>query len=249
MEFAVIALSNNSGPWSELLKNGPEMTWLPTSSNLTFYSRYFSSRTNFMDNIINSIYNSRISAKLWHSKKLELSKIMIIRKNNSLIVLQNENWSNLVSKTLKAIEYALENSNFDYLIRINSTAYCDLKKISELLLKLDLPDYAGPLLNKKSFISGWAIILSRDACQLLVEARKQTCLFDDEFIGEFLKTRDIFPLAFPFLEINSFEELNNLKESDYLTFPLIRFKSIGDHNKRSDALIMQKFHQKRVTAS
>ena len=109
----------------------------------------------------------------------------------SLIVEQNENWSNLVSKTLKAIEYALENSDFEYLIRINSTAYCDLNKIAEHLQKLDYPDYAGPLLRKKNFISGWAIILSRDACKLLVEAKKQTCLFDDEFIGDFLKTKDI----------------------------------------------------------
>ena len=247
MEFAVIALSNSSGPWSELLKNGPEMTWLRTSSNLTFYSRYFSSRTNFMDNIINTIYNSRISANLWHSKKLDLSKIKTIRKNSSLIVEQNENWPNLVSKTLKAIEYALENSDFEYLIRINSTAYCDLNKIAEHLQKLDYPDYAGPLLKKKNFISGWAIILSRDACNLLVEAKKQTCLFDDEFIGDFLKIKDILPVSVPFLEISSFGALSNLRESDYSTYPLIRFKSTGDNNERSDALIMQKFHKKRVT--
>ena len=105
------------------------------------------------------------------------------------------------------------------------------------------------LFSSVTFISGWAIILSRDACQLLVDAKKQTCLFDDEFIGEFLKTKDILPLAVPFLEINSFEELGNLKESDFYTFPLFRFKSIGIHKKRADAMIMQKFHQKRVTTT
>ena len=248
MQFAILALNNLDGPWSNLLSDGPGNTWLRDVKTKTDYWSYYSKRKNSIDFIINRLFSSRIANSIWKNRNIKLDEMEVTLENSALVIDIHENWLNLVNKTLKAIEYALKNSDFEYLIRINSTAYCDLNKISEHLQKLNRPNYAGPLLNKKSFISGWAIILSRDACQLLVEARKQTCLFDDEFIGKFLKTKDILPSSIPFLEINSFEDLNNLKESDYSTFPLIRFKSTGDHNKRFDDLIMQKFHQKRVTA-
>ena len=245
MRFAILALSSSHGPWHDLLKEGPEKTWLP-ESHPAHYAKIIAEKHGFFDSFLNQVFNSRYSEKLWRTRPIKLNEISCLRINeDELVVNLSENWTNLVAKCLKGFEYALDNWEFDYLIRINSTAYVDVDALSRYLKDFGLPDYAGPMMAKKSFISGWAIILSKRALKILVNTEEQEMIFDDEFVGKTLERHGIFPTEIPYIEVNNYKKLFDIIKTDCKDIALWRFKSLNNLNTRDDANLMNSFHRQR----
>ena len=245
MRFAILALSSSHGPWSELLKAGPEKTWL-SKSNLEHYAKVLARKHGYYDLLVNKVFNSRFSDKVWKPKNINLDRIKYtVIDENEIVVDLRENWTNLVLKCLKGFEYSLKNWDFDYLIRVNSTAYIDTAALMRSLKNSGFPDYAGPLISKKSFVSGWAIILSKRALEILINAKKQDMIFDDEFIGKILEQHKIYPVDLPYIEVDNEKKLSEIANSDTQDIALWRFKSLNKSNHRNDAILMNQFHQQR----
>lgn len=244
MRFAVLALTSSHGPWLNLLENGPEKTWL-SDSNIVHYASVIGERPRLTDKFLNRVYESRFSKQFWRERSIQLSALTIKTKSDGqLEVNVFENWKNITIKTLKGIEYCIDNWEFDYLIRINSTAYIDLSNLTKLLEEKNFPDYCGPVLSNKQFVSGWAIIISKKSAQLLVKSHHQKVLFDDEFIGLTLKDRDIYPVPLTYCEIKSETELLSAIDQPEDT-ALWRFKSFSSNGERNDAELMIHFHNKK----
>lgn len=245
MLFFVLALNNKIGPWGELLEKGPESTWLESLPKGQ-YLKYSSSDFSVFDLVVNKTCETKVAHLFRRNKRIYLEKIEIEEKPNcSLIVNTHENWLNHTLKTLKAIEYVQLHKRFDYLIRINSTAYIDLNKLKVILEKANYPDYAGPMQEKKTFVSGWAVILSNRAVNCILKAGIQTALFDDEYIGNIMKESGIKPQKIEFREISDAYQLKEASLLNDENISLIRFKS-KSMTERNDADLMRLYHVKKT---
>lgn len=241
MQIAVLALSSSHGPWDQLLKYGPERTWL-LNSRIIKYCKIQGRDFSYRDKIINLVLNSRFADNIWIKRKINLNKIILNEsKNNKLIIDLGENWGNLTIKTLKGLEYLLSKCEFDYLIRINSTAYIEVEKLIGQLGALGWPDYAGPIAKDKSFVSGWAIILSRKAMEILIKAPYQDVIFDDEFIGRELARKNVFPMPLPYLEFNANSDVS-INRKKLMSTAIWRFKILNSNGVRCDNEYMKIFH-------
>jgi hypothetical protein len=99
-------------------------------------------------------------------------------------------------RTVLGLKYALENYEFDYLVRTISTSYVRLNRMVQTLA--DLPRrrvYAGPVLDLAgvSFVSGGAMVLSRDVVQGIVDNWQLLRLdvFDDVGLGRLVSECDL----------------------------------------------------------
>jgi hypothetical protein len=110
--------------------------------------------------------------------------------------------------------------------------------------------YAGPIENGKDFVSGWGIILSKDAVGILIRHYDEfnVGLFDDELIGKIMTANGINPVSIPFKELVSSEEAAKMSPEDLDRFPLYRMKSV-QKGKRIDDEVMRVLHQRLKVVS
>ena len=242
MKIAILALSCSHGPWDKLLERGPCNTWLKNDL-IVAYKKVTARRVRKLDLILNRVLESRFASQIWRTRDFDLSNIGVSEvPENNLVIDINENWANLTIKTIKSLEYCLANFEFDYLIRINSTAYIELEKLIKQIEIAGLPKYAGPVLKNKKFVSGWTIILSREAVELLVKENRQEVIFDDEHIGKTLLKHSILPYPIDYCEISDNHEVA-LKLP--LNISLWRFKSCDEFGSRIDDMLMTSFHERK----
>lgn len=82
-----------------------------------------------------------------------------------------ESYYTMSRKTLSAFEWALENKQFDYIIRINSSTYVDNKLLSEYINQFeDTNVFAGIEVDMEpKWMVGWCYIISKDVVQKFVD--------------------------------------------------------------------------------
>ena len=90
MRLAILGLNNVNGAWPELLKKGPESTWLK-NDGFEIYRDYKCETVSFRDYLINRLLNSRIANHIWKPRKINLKDINCVEINNTLVVQLNEN--------------------------------------------------------------------------------------------------------------------------------------------------------------
>jgi hypothetical protein len=107
-----------------------------------------------------------------------------------------EGLMNIGYKTLKMYEYILENYEFDYLFRTNSSSYVNIEKLKEFIR--DKPNekfYSGTegKYNGVPFASGSGYFLSKDNVEFVLEHRNEWdhTLIDDVSLGKLLTNRGI----------------------------------------------------------
>jgi hypothetical protein len=119
---------------------------------------------------------------------------------NNLYLPVQERYENLLEKTIIAVNWALENIEFDYLIRTNTSNYFYQPLVRRHLgkfLKTEntaggvIASWRGPIRGVKknhSYISGAGIFLSRASTQILssMNAKEYTGVPDDVAIGYWL---------------------------------------------------------------
>lgn len=140
-----------------------------------------------------------------------------------------EHWASIGAKTLAAFRYALENFDFEYLFRSNSSSYVD----SDALLSRtrDLPSnylyagFPGKSNDGLDFASGAGILMSRDVVELIVENSQmwRHGLIDDVAIAELI---------------------SRLPETEIELTPLSRvdFRSLSEAKSVPKSVIQDGFH-------
>lgn len=112
-----------------------------------------------------------------------------------------ESYYNCGYKLLKSLKL-IENKNFDFLLRTNSSSYID-KKLLKIFLENKPKNnfYSGVVgnFNGIKFASGSGFILSKDVVNLLIENENifNHRLIDDVAVGDVLKKFNIFPVNQP----------------------------------------------------
>ena len=210
MRLGFIMLDNSFGQWSQYYTLGCESTWGNKIKKGDFYFRYMGRPPKIVsvNQILNKVLNSRFKNLGWQYHKMRHQN-MIARGeflNDSIVQINvGELWSNITTKTISAIDFALKNFEFDYIIRGNSSLYLDTIFLEHFLeTNPTRVDYAGPVAGSKKFVSGWCIILSRKAAQIIVGdfQKKDALFFDDEAIGIILARNDVKMQAIGFEAFN-----------------------------------------------
>ena len=241
MKLFFLMLDNETGPWNKLYLEGAESTWTnQLMPEQEIYIRYKGKVWNGLPfKFFNRLINSKLRKKIWSlrakfiSPKIELDYVE--KKENCIEVNLLDLWWNIGWKTLLALKYIHSNFEYDYIVRGNASVYYDLKNLREFL-QLNNPSYCGPIEKNKEFVSGWSIILSRRAVEILLSNSDQLILqeFDDEAIGGILRKAGIFPEEIPFMVINSLEAAQNYAERK---IPVLRLKYYINTNRRDYELM------------
>jgi hypothetical protein len=242
-----LMLDYQSSPWDFLYEGGAEKTWKPKGSH-SFLRYHGILPDNFLQPHINRCQVSSLGLSI---RKQFLKDKILMRENlasasqndESLQIEIRDDWWRHGLKTLSAMKYVLDNLHFDFLVRGNASLYCNVDALSTFLDNNPC-FYAGPLEKDKSFASGWAVVLSRRALELLLNTNLSFFyyLFDDEAIGTTLKECGIYPEKIPHYTIGSIEDTRNLNGEDLREFPFIRTKSFDISKNRIDHKIMQLIH-------
>lgn len=133
-------------------------------------------------------------------------------------------------KTIKSIEYILQNENFefDYIFRTNMSSVVDLNKFYELLCNSNNFNYSGIIGHcvkrdnievNSDFISGAGILMSKNICKQLIDSKEllNYNLIDDVSIGVLLKNADV-----KLTSLTRFEAFNYENNVDLINEELIK---------------------------
>lgn len=127
----------------------------------------------------------------WLKAKDSLSSVEIDSERNCIYTPGQETYGNLLQKTVFAINECLENLEFDFLIRTNTSCYFSPRAIEKKVAELGTRRFYGGKLGRYrgiNYVSGSGIWLSRDMASELVSITpdKYAHLVDDVAIGDFL---------------------------------------------------------------
>ncbi len=253
MKILFLMLDSKSGPWSEMFSSGAEVTWTRDLSEEDLFVRYMSTGSNFISKLLpNRILNSRLNPAVWPvveaSNFSRLSNFKASMNSGIMLVNTPERWSSISIKTLVALNFCLDNFDFDYLVRGNATSYFNVEVLRDYL-KISGANYLGPVHKNKPFASGWAIGMSRRATTYLVQNFNFRALryFDDEAFGKVLTP--IFGCnTLPHLEISSLQDLRSFSGETLCSVPAIRTKSLVDGH-RMDSVIQKNIYKKIIDRS
>jgi hypothetical protein len=250
MKFMVLLLGNSFGPWSKLQQDGPLKTWCTKSGGeLDWY--VYSGRTpkfEVINRFLNRAIVSRFLINHWgkFQKKVDVNQIRFEVSNRKIEIDLFEIWSNITLKTLVALRYAHSHTDFDYILRTNATCYTNLPALVNFIQELDSKFvYGGPVASGKVFVSGWGVLISQEGSEVIFKKDnlEHLKMYDDEALGQILLSHGIKPTPIPFLEIQSYQELDGLSDEYLKTFPFIRVKS-SENGMRTDDQIMSVIHER-----
>jgi len=244
-----LLLDNSIGPWNQMYQNGVLKTWCSQPNSGIEATMYQGKKPGnvTLRTVLNRVLVSRYFQKNWRffQVKLRSNQVQCTEVGNTIVVNIAETWPNITLKSLAAIRYIQNNHNFDFLIRANASCYVNVSMLKAHLESLSGTFiYAGPKNSNKDFISGWGIVLNRKAIENLLnrEELKFLELFDDEAIGQILKSSGIECQAIPYREISSLQELESISRAELASFPFIRVKS-SHKGKRIDDVLMRRVHE------
>jgi hypothetical protein len=145
----------------------------------------------------------------------------VIVEQDIMYVNSNETYvPGILHKTVKCIEYCLNNFEFDFIYRTNLSSFLVLDKLYDFININKSIDYGGVIGFYEGiyYSSGSGFFISKDTCKYLVdnESKLKIHLIDDIAIGELLiKKYEITPI----LRINTFEHENcdfNIFKNNYI---------------------------------
>ena len=225
-------------------KNDPKIIILILSSNnFSEYADMYEIWKKYMN------IHPNIQSFFIENDKFLDEDIVLNKENNTIYCKGDETYiPGILNKTIKSIDYCLNNFEFDYIYRTNLSTVVNLDKLYSYVLNNSI-DYAGNIYNKKDdFVTGTGILLSKQACIKLVEDKSliNHDIIDDVAIANALKK------YYKIIHINRYgiKNINDkiFENDNYITInknPTYEFrcKSIVDSHK-STSLIMSKIYDK-----
>lgn len=118
--------------------------------------------------------------------------ILLNEEENTIYCREVETWSpGITNKTVQAIDYCLQNYDFDYIYRTNLSSFLHLHNLYNFVEKNPY-NYAGVIGNHEGFhfTSGSGFLLSKNACLYLITEQQNLLKYDyldDVCIGILLK--------------------------------------------------------------
>jgi len=109
-----------------------------------------------------------------------------IYQNNSIVIDLKENYSNLALKTKTALEWCLQNCEFDYVFRANASSFVykeNMFKHFKTLPKSVFQGLVAPYYDIGKFMWGVGYTISRDYVETIVNAKWDYSLMDDVSIS------------------------------------------------------------------
>ena len=149
-KILVLTLAVEKNPWLEIETNGQRKTWNskhhPDIEFLRYSGTIEHKLRNRMIRLIWNVLNSNVSAKtnpltkkpypyLLKAFNAKLNKRIFATKikDRHIVSEAPEGWSFIGVKTISAFNSALENSEFDFLFRINTSSYLNVEMLRESL--------------------------------------------------------------------------------------------------------------------
>ncbi len=137
-----------------------------------------------------------------------------------LITPTPEGWAFIGEKTLQAFKYLLENHDFDFIFRTNTSSYVDAARLLQRLH--DMPKsgvyagFVGTALGKLKFASGAGILLSRDVVKRICDHASEWKhgLIDDVALADLISRFDSPKVELIPLERLTLTSLAVAKEAD-----------------------------------
>jgi len=181
---------------------------------------------NFFDNIkVNYLKSKNIDYRLLYNGT---DKSLDDRDSNKVNYYTDEGY--IPAMLQKFLSYMLEDNNYDYVIRVNSSTFLNIDKVlEELELHKDKDDlYMGYFHSSWEFCSGALTVFSKSVIDKLLEGKDslQYNIEDDVAIGNYLKSKGIektYLERYNISDRKSTPDEEEIKEA--LTFPQIRIRN------------------------
>ena len=215
-----------------------------SSNNFSEYSDMYEIWKKYMNN------HPKIQSFFIENNKFLDENVVLNKENNTIYCKGDETYiPGILNKTIKSIDYCLNNFEFDYIYRTNLSTVVNLDKLYSYVKNNNI-NYAGNIYNKKDdFVTGTGILLSKQACKKLVEDKSliDHDIIDDVAIANKLKEHyQMINIDRYWIENIYDKLLNDDKYYDVINNePTYEFrcKSKIDSHK-STALIMSKIYDK-----
>lgn len=139
-----------------------------------------------------------------------------------------------LDKTIKSIEYCLQNMEFDFIFRTNMSSVLDLNKLYNLLNQnIQCAGVIGDCTGQK-FVSGAGILMNKSVCQQLIKNKNSLNynVLDDVSIGKFLTNNNINLIPLTRFEAYKYENnISILKKENIINYYHFRCKCENNSNK------------------
>jgi hypothetical protein len=250
-----LVLSNNSDPWKRIFREGAEVTWIPHASKLMNVYSYTGSTPSAMRSA-----RERISGRMRHSK-LSFAQRFIDKMypklferfpqdqylvNGTIYQRENELHSTIGARTLSAFEFALKDSDWEYLWRANVSNYVYAPRLFSIIEFLPRVNLAAGVINHFGdipYLSGAGYLLSRDVVEAVVQRARfwNNAYLDDVALGLILLELNVNLIAIERLSISHVSQLNRYSRAELVNYPSFRCNGLQDRNQ--DILIMRRLNQ------
>lgn len=184
-----IVVSSVLDPWINIENNGIRETWLTKKDD---------------NNLVLFYYGGVDELKV---------------DNDKIFLPQEEGFINMGKKTILLLEYILQNYEFNYIFKTNTSSYIDLNLLNEYII--DKPKenlYSGIVGNHNGieFVSGCGVLLSKDMVELFVNNKDKVRhdIIEDVSMGLFFKENNIKIIPGPRFDVN-FSNENSIPNNHF----------------------------------
>jgi hypothetical protein len=148
-------------------------------------------------------------------------------------------------KTIAGLRYMLDNYDFDYLLRTNTSTYLNRQLLADFVRELPETRYYGGFISESDgdrYASGTCTLLSRDAVEIInADPQWEYNIVDDMAMGRSMKRSGIALQPFDRINLLTSEHLDSLDADTLRSVFVVRCKGI--HNREHDVVAMHRVHE------
>lgn len=254
-KLVILVLTNQTKPWSDILRLGAIPTWISHSRNNVDIYTYIGEKPAKFHLIRESITGRLRNSKGRFIQKfidrlfkgifnLNLERQTIVGRE--IFQFQPEIHSTIGARTIAAFHAVLSDKDWNYLWRANVSNYVNVDALTELLHKLPQERVAAGVLNcfgELQYLSGAGYLLSRDVVEELLSRKElwNHAYFDDVALGFALRKMGIELTEIPRMRFTRHHEVHRLSSTTLEKMPSFRCNGLDD--RREDILIMKALHK------
>lgn len=237
MKILYLILSAPYRPWTDLFENGISKTWVQDvqreQNDYVFLSIGSPLPLGF-HSVINRFLQSQYGTKFWSSKILP-ARDVTVERNFVMRSARYDRWDTMFGKFIDCANYAILNSDFDYLVRVNTTTHVNSANLRRSLMSKNVK-YGGYRIKSEDCAAGWAMVFSREFLKSLVKfdftRLELKGRYEDGVICQVAKQLKVefTEFSFEFWEgEKSYSDVNRLS-----SVPFVRVKQSVGHRRIDD---------------
>lgn len=134
--------------------------------------------------------------------------------DDKIFLPHDEGFMNIGKKTISLMEYIVQNYEFNYIFKTNTSSYIDLNLLNEYVGNKPKENlYSGVIgdYNGIQFVSGCGVLLSKDLVKFYIDNKSKVRhdIIEDVAMGLFFTQNNIKPIPGPRFDVN-FSNENNI---------------------------------------